>query len=191
MSTRLLLPLACSVPLALGIAACGNKQSHPTSPPDANGSASTGFYVDAGPITYQVQISRELNPFSVEDREYVKGASATPPRQDEEWFAVFMWAKNQTHSDQTTTDSFDIVDTQGKTYYPVPLNPSVNPYTWTTQTLPPGRTEPQPDSTAYYGPTLGGEVLFKISTTAYANRPLTLEIHAAGQAKPSTVLLDL
>ncbi len=44
---------------------------------------------------------------------------------------------------------------------------------------------------AYYAPTGGGEVLFKMNQSAYANRPLTLEIHAAGQAKPSLISLDL
>ena len=44
---------------------------------------------------------------------------------------------------------------------------------------------------AYYGPTQGGELLFRINDSAYSNRPLTLEIHAAGQAQPSMISLDL
>jgi hypothetical protein len=42
-----------------------------------------------------------------------------------------------------------------------------------------------------FGPTQGSELLFKINTSAYANRPLTLEIHAPGQTVPSAVTLDL
>ena len=38
---------------------------------------------------------------------------------------------------QTTTDSFDIVDTQGNQYYPVAINSQVNPYAWTPQALQP------------------------------------------------------
>jgi hypothetical protein len=154
-----------------------------------------GVYVDAGPLTYQVQLSRELNPANVEDAAYVNGVTAPPPKPDEEWFAIFMWAKNQTKSDQTTTTSFDLVDTQGNKYYPIPLDPKFNPYAWTAQTLRPlgtePSTEPAPDSPASFGPTQGGELLFKINTSVYSNRPLTLEIHASGQADPSTVSIDL
>jgi hypothetical protein len=177
--------LLCSLPLVLGLAACGHKLSHPTT------ADSEGVYVDAGPITYQVQVSRQLNQYSVEDREYLAGVSTPAPKFGEEWFAVFLWAKNQTQSNQTTSNSFDIVDTQGHKYFPVPVNSQVNPFAWTAMTLRPLATEPIPDSPASYGPTQGGELLFKISDAAYSNRPLTLEIHAAGQPQPSTVSLDL
>ena len=171
--------------LALAVSACGHKEAHPTV------ADNEGFYVDAGPITYQVQVSRQLNQYSTEDKGYLVGVDATPPKPNEEWFAVFLWAKNQTGSDQTTTGSFDIVDTQGQKYSPIAINPQLNPYAWTAQTLKPLGTEPAPDSTASFGPTQGSELLFKLNTSAYSNRPLTLEIHAAGQANPSTVALDL
>jgi hypothetical protein len=190
-TARRALVLAAAASIALGVGACGNKQAHPTVA-DAN---NNGFYVDAGPITYQLQVSRELNPSDVEDRGYLAGlpAATLQPAANEEWFAVFLWAKNQTSSPQTTTatDSFDIVDTQGNRYLPVTLNPQLNPYVWTSQTLLPQGIEPAPGSTAYFGPTQGGELLFKINTSAYANRPLTLEIHAPGQTLPSTISLDL
>jgi hypothetical protein len=184
-SARRLLVLALGLALALALSACGNKQSHPTV------ADNEGFYVDAGPITYQVQLSRELNQFSIEDKGYLNGASATPPKPDEEWFAIFLWAKNQTKSVQTTTGSFDIVDTQGNKYYPVPINPQVNPLAWTAQPLQPLGTEPAADTLASFGPTQGAELLFKINISAYSNRPLTLEINAPGQSSPSTVSLDL
>jgi len=181
--------LAFTLPLVLGLAACG-KKDHPQVA-DADGTAASGFYVDAGPVTYQVQLSRELNPYSQEDAGYLAGVSAPPPKPDEEWFAVFMWAKNQTASDQTTTNSFDLIDTAGNKYYPVALNPQLNPYAWSAQTLKPAATQPASDTTASFGPTQGQELLFKINSTAYTNRPLTLEIHATGQATPALVSLDL
>jgi hypothetical protein len=182
--TRRLL-LACAVPLALGLAACGNELSHPTS------ADTEGVYVDAGPITYQVQVSRQLNPYSVEDRAYLSGVNSPAPSASEEWFAVFLWAKNQTKSAATTTNSFDIVDTQGTKYYPVQMNPQVNVFAWSAMTLKPLQTEPLPDTPASFAPTQGGELLFKINDSAYSNRPLTLQIFAAGQSRPSTVSLDL
>ncbi len=169
---------------AVGLSACG-RISHPTT------ADSEGVYVDAGPVTYQVQISRQLNPYSVEDRTYLTGQNSPPPRPDQQWFAIFLWAKNSTHSDQTTTDSFDIVDTQGHKYYPVPLNPQVNPFAWTSQTLAPDQTQPAPGSTASFGPTQGQELLFKLDNSVTSNRPLTFEIYAPGQPRPSSVSLDL
>jgi hypothetical protein len=179
--------VGCATLLALVLAACGNKSAHPTVA-DAN---NNGAYLYAGQVTYQLQISRELNPFNVEDHSYLAGVSSPPLRPDEEWYAVFLWAKNQTGSPQTTTDSFDIVDTQGNVYYPVPINAQRNPYAWTPQLLQPLGTQPTAGSTAYFGPIGGQLVLFKINISAYANRPLTLQIRAPGEARVSTISLDL
>lgn len=179
--------VCCAVALAVGLGACGHKVAHPTVA-DAN---NNGAYLWAGQVTYQLQISRELNPYNLEDREYLAGVSPLVLPANEEWYAVFLWAWNQTTAPQTTSDSFDIVDTQGNHYYPIALNSAINPFAWTAQTLPPKGTEPAIGSIAYYGPNQGAEVLFKINDSAYANRPLTLEIHAAGQSFPSTISLDL
>jgi hypothetical protein len=183
-TARRLLVVALAVPAAMGLAACG-QLSHPT---EADGE---GVYVDAGPITYQVQISRELNPFANEDHQYLVGESAAAPKPDEEWFAVFLWAKNQSKSPAPTADNFDIVDTQGNRYYPIPINPQANPYAWTQETLKHGATEPAPDSPAAFSATQGQEVLFKLNDSVYSNRPLTLEIYPPGGGKPSSVSLDL
>ncbi len=104
---------------------------------------------------------------------------------------MFLWAKNETHTNQTTSSTFDIIDTQGNKYYPVALNSGLNPYAWTAQTLKPLGTEPAPDTTAAFGPTQGSELLFKLDDTIYSNRPLTLEIYANGQSKPTSISLDL
>jgi hypothetical protein len=176
--------ICAAVTTALVASACG-RIAHPTT------ADNEGVYVDAGALTYQVQISRELNPYNVEDKGYLVGVNAAPPAADQEWFAVFVWAKNETHEDHLTTSSFAIVDTQGNRYYPVSINSAINPYAWTSQALKPNGTEPTPDSTAYYGPTQGKELLFKLNDSIYSNRPLTLEIYAKGQSKPSTVSLDL
>jgi hypothetical protein len=177
--------LLCAGALSLGLAACGHKESHPTS------ADNEGVYVDAGQVSYQVQISRQLNQYNIEDRGYLAGVSTPQPNQGQEWFAVFLWAKNETHENQTTANSFDIVDTQGNRYYPVAINSQVNPYAWTSQTLRPLGTEPAPDSTAYFGPTQGSLLLFKLNDSVYSNRPLTLEIYAPGRSTPSSVSLDL
>jgi hypothetical protein len=177
--------LAAAAALSLGLAACGHKEAHPTN------ADTEGPYVDAGPLTYQVQISRQLNPYSAEDHAYLAGVSAPQPSSTQLWFAIFMWAKNETHKNQPTATDFDIVDTQGNKYYPVAINSQVNPFAWTAQTLRPLGTEPAPDTPPSWGPTQGGELLFKLNASIFSNRPLTLEIYAPGESKPSSVSLDL
>ena len=181
--------LACALVLAVGLSACGSKPAHPHVA-DAN---NNGGYVDAGPVTDQLQISRELNQSDTEDSQYVKGLplGTVPPTPAEFWYGVFMWAKNQTSRTQVTTDNFDIVDTQGNRYYPLKLIPALNPYAWTAQTLKPLNTEPGPDTTAAFGPTQGGLLLFKLNSSAYANRPLTLEIRGPSNQLWATISLDL
>ena len=185
---RLHRPLAaiCGVLLTLAVASCG-KSSDPTS------AENNGVYIQAGPITYQLEISRQLNQYSTEDSQYVKGvpaaqASLTP---NQLWYGVFVWAKNQTNGPQRTANRFDIVDTVGNHYYPIPLNTSLNPFAWTPQTLGPGAIEPTPGTVAADGPTQGGLLLFKLNESVYANRPLQLEIRSPTGKVWATVMLDL
>lgn len=175
--------------LAVGLTACGHKEAHPTQA-DAN---NNGGYIDAGPVSYQLQISRQLNPYSAEDSSYVKGvpAGTSSPTASQFWYGVFLWAKNQTHHDQTTINSFEITDTEGTTYYPLKLDTNANPFAWTSQTLRPNEIEPGPNTVAASGPTQGGELLFKLSTTAYDNRPLTLWLLGPGNKKLGSISLNL
>jgi hypothetical protein len=181
--------LACTLTLALGLAACGHKQAHP-SLADAN---NDGSYVDAGPVTYQLQISRILSPYGAEDSQYVKGLPpGTPPlTATQQWYGVFLWAKNQTNKPQTTSDNFVITDTQGNKYYPLDLNFAENPYAWKSMTLQPLGVEPGPSTTASDGPTQGGLLLFKINDSAYDNRPLTFYILGSSNQQLASISLDL
>jgi hypothetical protein len=185
---RRLVLVAGMLMLTIGVSACEieNRLQHPTY---ADGNQ---LYVYAGPMTYQVQITRALNPYSTEDVGYLAGvpdAQSLPP--SDLWFGVFLWAKNQTKHYLTTSDTFDIVDSSGTVYHPVTLNPSINQYAWTAQRLAPDGVEPTPDTTAADGPTQGGLILFKLSDAIYSNRPLLLRIYAPGQAKPTRITLDL
>ncbi len=176
----------CLLGLILGLAACG-KSNHPST------AENDGVYINAGPITYQLQVSRELNQYATEDRQYITGlpAGADSLAPSQEWYGVFLWAKNQTHQTQTTSANFDIVDTQGKHYYPLAVSPQGNPYAWTAAPLAPGETEPGPDTIASFGPTQGALLLFKLDSSVYDNRPLTLEIRGPSRQLWGTISLDL
>jgi hypothetical protein len=186
---RRLILFLCALTLAVGLTACGHKEAHPTQA-DAN---NNGGYVDAGPVTYQLQISRELNPYQVEDSTYIKGlpAGSTAPSAQQFWYGVFLWAKNQTHHDYTTLANFEITDSQGDAYYPLKLDPNVNPFAWTPQTLAPNQIEPGPNTVASAGPTQGGLLLFRLNDTAYSDRPLTLWLLSADNKKLGSISLNL
>ena len=177
--------IACVLALAVGLAACGQTDQPNT---DLN----NGVYVTAGPITYQLQVSRELNQYAVEDSQYLAGlptgTGALGPNQL--WYGVFLWAKNQTDRSERTAETFYIKDSSGDIFKPIALNAELNAYAWTPQLLLPGHTQPIPNTTAYYGPTGGNLLLFKLPTAVYANRPLTLQIHPMG-AKMGEISLDL
>jgi hypothetical protein len=185
LSRRRFLTLTCAAGLAVGLTACGRSNSPPTA-------ENNGVYVEAGPITYQLQVSRELNQYATEDRQYLVGlpSGVGPLAANQEWYMVSLWAKNQTNRPANTSGSFDIVDTQGTHYYPLAVNASLNPYAWTPQSLAPGAIEPAPDTTASFGPTQGGLLLFKLNTTVYDNRPLTLEIKGTSGKVWATIALD-
>lgn len=180
--------LVCLLGAALGLSACGHSNHPPTT-------ENNGVYITAGPITYQLQVSRQLNQYGTEDRQYITGlpAGQSSLGSTQLWYGVFLWAKNQTARPQRTTTNFDIVDTEGSHYYPITVNAQVNPYAWTAQSLAPGAIEPAPDTTASFGPTQGSLLLFKLPTSVYDNRPLTLEIRSpsANRKLWGTISLDL
>lgn len=177
--------LAALAALGLGLAACG---------PGAIATANNeGDYLKAGPLVYQVQISRELNPASTEDREYLRGVPdfARNLSSTQEWFALFVRVTNGTAAPQRAADQFAITDTQGHTYRPVVLT-GANPYAYQSGDVAPDAQIPAVDSTAYYSPTQAAELLFKIDISAYQNRPLRLSVTSpAVPQRTATVLLDL
>jgi hypothetical protein len=152
-----------------------------------------GAYVSAGALTYQLEISRELNPYGTEDKQYIQGLPKgyAQPTGTQLWYGVFMWAKNQTKQTHTTTDNFYIEDTQGDKYYPVKLDPKVNQFAWHSQALAPQATEPGQDTAAAQFYTGGKLLLFKLPNTVYNDRPLTLYINNASGKAIGKISLDL
>jgi len=165
----------CGLLLVVGLTACGHQTPHQNFA-DAN---NDGDYVSAGYITYQLQISRELNQYGVEDSAYLKGLPPGIPARlgpNQLWYGVFLWAKNQSGHEATTTDHFVVVDTQGNVYHPIRLDPNLNEFAWQSTTLKDLGTYPGPNTPASEGPTQGGLLLFKMNDAVYSNRPLTLWI---------------
>ena len=180
--------VAVAALLALALAGCG--QHHNQQNPVAE---TEGINLEVGDLLYQVQISRQLNPFDTEDKVYLQGV---PPEQarlrpDQVWFALFIRVQNETAKPHMTAEEFEIVDTQENVYRPVEIA-GPNPFAYHPRELAPRGLLPSANSAASYGPTSGALVLFKLSLTSLANRPLELKVHAPeGRRGVGTVDLDV
>ena len=150
-------------------------------------------YVQVGQLYYQVQISRELNPWSDEDKYYLQGFSSSqlqlPPA--DEWFGVSLQVFNWTHRPYTPTGDFFITDTLGDRYSPL-SNGAPNPYSYLPSLIPAGGQLPAIDSDAYPGWSQGEWLIFKIPYTSLVNRPFILHlVNPADTAKQSRIELDV
>jgi hypothetical protein len=180
-----LIALLCAS--ALVAAGCGNKEAIVTQ------AETEGVSVDVAGLTYQVQISRFLNPNDVEDAFYLRGLpNGTPldPGRDAVWFAVFMRVKNYSGETLTPATAFTITDTEENKFQPIPIDRNVNPFLYEAVPIPHAGVLPEPESPAASGPIQGSMILFRVKTDSLQNRPLVLHIEGPA-ASEATVDLDL
>jgi hypothetical protein len=150
--------------VALPLAACGAE--------DEELDVAEGEPVLEDDVSYNVVISRFLNPDDVEDADYLAGAPEPQPHQ--QYFGVFMQVENKSDEAVPLPEQLSVVDTLDTTFsnletdspYALPLGAEV----------PASKRFPVADSTAAYGPIEGSLVLFLIDEASTDNRPLTLEI---------------
>ena len=149
-------------------------------------------YFDVGGVTYQIQESRQLNPYSNTDVQFLTGLKGAQQISGSDfWLGIFLWAKNQHRQTLNTASKFVLTDSAGNSYNPTPLNPNINPFAWTSTALGRDDIEPSADSIAGQGPVGGGLIIFDLPQSAYQNRPLTLHIYAPGSSTAGAVSLDL
>src|SRR3981081_3135803 len=110
-----LVPLG--VPAVLTLGACGDSHTKVTTGTYAGESGANAPYLDVGPLVYQVQISRQLNPFDTEDASYLRGVAAAQRQlaPGQEWFGVFLQVYNHTSRQLPAATSMPVSDTQGNT----------------------------------------------------------------------------
>ena len=155
MFTRLRrLPLAIiAVVAALLLGACGNSHTRVTTGSYAGETGVGAPYLNVGPLIYQVQLSRQLNPYDTEDAAYLQGLRPAERRLalGQEWLGVFIQVYNHQSVALPAAPSMTITDTQGNTY--TPLSPDqTNAYSYRGGTVPPKSELPIPDSAASFGP---------------------------------------
>jgi hypothetical protein len=187
--TRLarLVLLSLAALAALAAAGCGNKEE------TAIVGHTEGIYVGVDGLTYQVQISRILNPASPEDQAYLKGLpeEEAEPAADEVWFGVFMRVENEGEEELESTDEFTVVDTQDEEYEPLELDTDANVFAYEARPIGPGELLPEPNAPAFDNTIRGALLLFKMKVESLGNRPLELEILSQQGGDNAVVDLDV
>jgi hypothetical protein len=145
-----------------------------------------GAPVELGDLSYNVVISRPLNPNDVEDAQYLKGAPTLPDNQF--YLGVVLQVENNGDTTQTLPQSLTVVDTEGNRFNSVSLD---NDFALKLPSqIEAGASLPLAESAAANGPIGGSMVLFLIDQTAAENRPLELEIPSS-TGETGTIELDL
>ena len=172
------LPLVLPALLAvLVLGACGDSHTKVTTGTYAGESGAAAPYLNVGPLIYQVQLSRELNPENAEDVSYLRGLSPAQRelRPGQEWFAVFLQVYNHTSHHLPASTDITISDTQENVYGPtLPLGP--NEFAYRGGFVPAESQIPAPGTIPADAPTQGALLLYKIQIVSLDNRPLELKI---------------
>ncbi|HEY5195165.1 MAG TPA: hypothetical protein VIJ39_15025 [Solirubrobacteraceae bacterium] len=171
----LLAVLAMSV---LALSACSDdSHTRVTTGTYAGESGQNAPYLNVGPLIYEVQLSRELNPYDTEDATYLTGLTPAQRRlgPGEEWFGVFMQVYNESSTSHLATRNISISDTQENVYTPI-VPALTNEFAYRGGLLAAKGRIPALDTTAANGPTQGSLLLFKIKIVSLDNRPIEIKI---------------
>jgi hypothetical protein len=144
-----------------------------------------GEPIDVDGLSYNIQITRFLNPDDTEDAEYLVGQPQAP--HGTSYLGVFLVVANDSGELLPSAANYTVVDTLHNQYDAVP---SQSPYALQIGADVPGEGQlPIPNSTAATGPNQGSLLIFSVADDIGDNRPLTLEIQAS--AGTGEVILDI
>jgi hypothetical protein len=179
--------LSLALLAALALAGCGNKEE------TAIVGHTEGIYVGVDGLTYQVQISRILDPASPEDQAYLRGLpeEEAEPAADEVWFGVFMRVENESDEELEAAEAFVIHDTQEAQFVPVELDTDINVFAYEPGPVGPGELIPEPNAPAFDNTIQGALLLYKMKVASLGNRPLELEIESREGGDNAIIDLDV
>jgi hypothetical protein len=175
--------------IALAAAGCSDSESQTRTV-----ATTEGLYVHVAGLTYQIQMSRYLNPNDVEDSEYLKGlpSSTAQPTANEVWFGVWVRVQNEGDKPLPSANVWEIHDTQNDVFRPIPIDTNVNVFAFKPGIEVPANTVlPLASSAAGQGPIQGSLLLFKLKTDALQNRPLELHFSNGQQGESGTYDIDV
>jgi len=195
MSSRLrqFTPAVSALLAVLALGACGDSHTRVTTGTYAGESGANAPYLDVGPLIYEVQLSRELNPYDSEDANYLQGLSPAARKlaPGQEWFAVFLQVYNNTSQELAAAAGPTIGDTQGNIYSPIASEPT-NEFAYRGGPVPAKGKLPLPNSIAAAGPIQGALLLYKIQVASLDNRPLEIKIvDPANASQAASAELDV
>ena len=172
----MLLVLALLAALVLG-ACSDDSHTRVTTGTYAGESGQNAPYLNVGPLIYEVQLSRQLNPADTEDASYLAGLTPIQRRllPGQEWFAVFLQVYNESSAPHLAATNLTISDTENNIYTPIVPAPT-NEFAYRGGLLGPKARIPQLNTVAADGPTQGALLLYKIKVVSLDNRPLELKI---------------
>jgi hypothetical protein len=161
----------------LALSACGQAHTRVTTGTYAGEGGADAPYLYVGPLIYQVQVSRQLNPFNVEDAAYLQGVPLSERKLEpgQEWFGVFMQVYNTSNLPHQATTDLTVSDTQNNTYTPIPLS-GINLFAYRGGLVPANSQLPAPGTIAYLDSAQGQLVLYKIQIASLNNRPMQIKI---------------
>jgi hypothetical protein len=174
MDLRRLTLVACVLAMAapLGLFACGEEH------PGVDEPAREGLALELDGITYNVFITRQLNPRVPPDGAYV--TDEAPP--GETLYGVFIQVCNHSGEPRETVSDFVVKDSQENEFEPEEL-PAANAFAYSPRTLEPDECIPEAGSVAQLGPSAGSMLLFQFPLETTENRPLELEMEAESGEK--------
>jgi hypothetical protein len=161
----------------VALAGCGDSHTRVTTGTYAGESGANAPYLNVGPLIYEVQISRQLNPWNNGDSTYLQGVAPAQARllPGQEWFGVFVQVYNETTKPVLATNAITLTDTQGNVYRPIPIGPT-NLFAYHGGIVRSKSMLPLPGSPARVFGSQGQLLLFKIATISLDNRPLEMKI---------------
>jgi hypothetical protein len=173
--------LALLLTVALLASGCGEEEKT---------SGAEGEYIEVGEATYQVQLTRLLNPEQRPDDEYLRGQPPLAPREN--YLASFIQIENDGDAPYSPPRDMKVVDTQGNEYLPLGTPQSSFALNF-AEPIQPGGEAPPPGSPAEEGPERGAMLLFRVkSESATDNLPLYLEVpEENGGDEVSRIRLDI
>jgi hypothetical protein len=178
------IPLAVlALVVVFALSACGDSHTRVTTGTYAGESGKNAPYLNVGPLVYEVQLSRELNPANIEDAAYLKGLTPAEAHLEpgQEWFAVFIQVWNHNSVALPAASNLTISDTQNNIYTPI-VPSAENEFAYRAGRVPAKGELPLPESVASQGATGGAVLLYNIQTVSLDNRPLELKIVAPNDA---------
>jgi hypothetical protein len=177
-SPRRTSPLAVLALLAiLALGACGDSHTRVTTGTYAGESGQNAPYLNVGPLIYEVQLSRQLNPTNTEDATYLQGLTPAESKlaPGEEWFGVFIQVYNNNSQALSAATNLTITDTQANTYTPI-APAQTNQFAYRGGLVPAKGQLPAPGSIAASDAVQGVLLLYKIKIVSLDNRPLEIRI---------------